>query len=473
MKTKSNIQVPKGATHAILRKGETHGELDMETFALQALADLQDMGDTLEFVKRTGKGKRAKTVSLGTVVLVNDGATEATPENVQADMQRATGTAPEQDNRKSETIPDYVRLSRDSSAWNALSVGEGEVQTLQDNALTAYNVLPVALTLPNGRKSKYQTLICSDNQLEVGRAFNPKTYTLLDNPTFLGVIGEIMGAMEKLGLKVEIASSGTLMERERQFISIRILNAEDLKIDDKRVIKNFLNCLNSIPSNAGCTVTFANNCFVVCCRNTFAHALRKTDDTPFHAAIKHTKGLRPMLKDVPIMVESYMSGNQKLLKQLKAFVSVGVDTTLAEQVFAAFIAREGKNRLPNSPKDIAKLTPEKFMELAGFAKSDLSTRSANIVERLQYMFSKGDGNKGESALDLFQAVTQYYTHESAGDSDNAMKQVQSSEIGSGSIAKADFYDTLVAMTQDTKRWQGVAKLGETILVAYRTKPAKA
>lgn len=490
----NSIAVPNGATHVFILSGEKRGKLDLNTFAGLSDKELRDMGDGAEFAKIVGKGAKAKVETISTVsfapainapvinqppVVVPD---SVTPDSVQMDdLQRANGILTASDataQTKAPRIPDVLRLSPSAHAWNQTPENTQPEQTLQNNALTAYDVIPVTynlpdITLPSGavvkaRASAFQILVCSDNGLEIGRPFNPGTYSLLNNQGFLNIIGEIMAVMDSLGFKVEIVSSGTLAERERQFISLRIVNVEEMKVDETRTIRAFLNCLNSIPSNASCNVTFANNCFVVCCKNTFARALRRADDTPFHASIKHTKGMKAMLADVPVMVESFLTGNQAILANCKAFAAMDCSLGIAESIFSAFLTRTGKNRLPKSAKDLAKLADEKFLELAGFDMSgELTQRSANTVETLKKLYGKaGKGNKGETMLDTFQAATEYFTHASAGDSDNAMKQIQSSELGSGAIAKLDFYETLVGLAHSKGRLAGVAKVGDTVLRAF-------
>jgi hypothetical protein len=288
-------------------------------------------------------------------------------------------------------------------------------------------------------------LRCTDNGNLVGKPF-AGSYSLLNNDSFIGVIETLVTVCEKLGLKPIIATTGTLMERERNFISIQLADNGTFKIGD-REFQAFLNCLNSIPSNSGCTVTFANNTFCVCCRNTFAHALQCTDGTKFHAAIKHTKGMKTALADIPVLVESYLTGNQKLFATLGAFSVFPVTIADAENYFAAFIGRDSKGELTD--------------------KSKLSTRSANIVEALKGLFVRGKGNKGETALDLFSAVTEYYTHFSAGDSDNKLKQYTSSEAGDGYVSKGEFYSWLVKHVQQSGQFQAIAKVGDTLLVNYR------
>jgi hypothetical protein len=295
-----------------------------------------------------------------------------------------------------------------------------------------------------GKPTKFSILTCSDNKAQVGRPF-AKSYSLLDNRNFLAIVEQITAVLDKLGLKWEISTSGSLMERERTFISLKIKGENDKVIIAGREFQAFLNCLNSIPSNAGCTVTFANNTFCVCCRNTFASVLHDKEGAKFHAAVKHTKSMKATLSDIPLLVESYFASNKKLFANLKAFSVFPVTLDQAEKYFAAFIGRGVKGELTDKEK--------------------LTTRSANIIETLKGLHVRGGGNKGETALDMFQAVTEYYTHSSAG-GDNIQKQIQSSEAGDGLNSKQAFYSWLVAHTQDKAAWSGVCRVGDTLLLAW-------
>jgi len=61
------------------------------------------------------------------------------------------------------------------------------------------------------------------------------------------------------------------------------------------------------------------------------------------------------------------------------------------------------------------------------------------------LFQRGAGNNGETLLDAFSAVTDYYSHESSGGADQPgfrMKQTISSEFGSASRKKQDFFNAL-------------------------------
>lgn len=446
MKTKSNIVIPKGATHVVLTQGGKSSDMDIETFSLQSLADLKDMADTLEFVKVTGKGKKSKKTILGGHTFAIVTGQEANRKEVKkeiavADAMAGNINAPVAPDNRVANIPDELTTS--VITWN-----NKEIQPIalreNSNVLNRFEYIPEKLQC-GGAETGYSMLRCSDNGKLVGKPF-AGTYGLLNNSDFIGVIESICAVLDKMGLEWTVATTGSLKDRERTFISLQLSEQAEFTIGG-RVFQAFLNCLNSIPSNSGCTVTFANNTFCVCCKNTFAHVLHGRDGSKFHAAIKHTKGMRAALNDIPVLVEAYFAGNKALFANLQAFNVFPVSLVDAENYFAAFIGRDLKGNLTD--------------------KTQLKTRSANMIETLKGLFVKGRGNKGETALDLFSAVTEYYTHFSAGESDDKAKQFESSEGGDGYISKGEFYAWLVAATQDKSRWQAIAKVGDTLLVNYR------
>ena len=75
----------------------------------------------------------------------------------------------------------------------------------------------------------------------------------------------------------------------------------------------------------------------------------------------------------------------------------------------------------------------------------MSSRTFNTVTRLAELFQRGAGNNGETLLDAFSAVTDFYSHESSGGADQPgfrVKQALSSEFGSASRKKQDFFSNL-------------------------------
>lgn len=442
MKTKNSIKVPRKATHvAIIDAAGKVGKMLVKVFVTLTQSEIEEMGEKVQFI--SGTGKRAKVI--GETVIAKSGEVEAIASAICDDAKRADGVAPEADKVTNERENISDELTASVKVWN-LSEEKLHPIVLRENSnvLNRFEYVPEPL-LAGGVKTDYSILRCSDNGLLVGKPF-AGSYGLLDNNSFIGVIETICAVLEKMGIKYQIATSGTLMNRERSFISIQLAEFSKYVIDG-REIHAFLNCLNSIPSNVGTTVTFANNTFTCCCRNTYAHALQCTDGTKFHAAIKHTKGMKAALNDVPTLVEAYISGNEKLFKNLGAFSVFPVSLIDAENYFAAFIGRDAKGELTD--------------------KTKLSTRSANIVDTLKNLFVNGKGNKGQTAFCLFNAVTEYFTHFSAGESANKLKQYTSSEAGDGYASKGEFYSWLVKATQSQVNWQAVCKVGETLLVNYR------
>ena len=357
------------------------------------------------------------------------------------DAKRAEGIPVVADNTPQQ-IADELTVS--TECWNCKDIAPITLRDPARSILAKFEYLPEPL-MAGGAKTDYSILRCSDNGALVGKPF-AGSYGLLNNNDFMGAIETIGAVIEKLGLKYEIATTGTLMSRERSFVSIKLIGHDVFNVDG-REIRTFLNCLNSIPSNTGCTVTFANNTFTVCCRNTAAMVLRNSDGSKFHAAIKHTSGMKAALNDVPVLVEAYISGNEKLFANLKSFAEFPVSLIDAENYFAAFIGRDVKGNLND--------------------KTELKTRSANIIDTLKNLFVNGKGNKGLTAFDVFNSCTEFYTHFSAGESANKIKQYTSSEAGDGCASKAEFYQWLVTHTQSAAGFQAVAKVGDTLLVNYR------
>ena len=76
------------------------------------------------------------------------------------------------------------------------------------------------------------------------------------------------------------------------------------------------------------------------------------------------------------------------------------------------------------------------------------------------LFKTGKGNKGENFADLFQGITDYYTHESAGGED-VQKQINSSEFGNAAAMKSFAY----VLLGDDKRTASTIKIGNKILIA--------
>ena len=323
----------------------------------------------------------------------------------------------------------------------------------QNNILRRFEYIPTPLLTSKGKPTGYCIAECSDNGLPVGRPY-AKSYGLINNDAFLSLGEEFAKVCVKYGIPYSLTTTGTVMNRERQFYCFKVDQAATFKLGN-REFRQFLSFLNSIASTAGCTLTVTATSFCVCCRNTFAHALYGAENSPFYFGGKHTPNLKDLIKDLPRVFESFIKGSDILHGHFKRFNEFELPVAQAESLFAAFVTRD-ENK--NEPDD----------------KGELSTRSANIAERLKALF--GDtkqGNDGQTALDVFSAVTDYYSHESAGETDDKTKQFESSEFGSGARAKRTMFSWLCQAMQgggeSTARFGAILKLGDRLWVDYRKK----
>ncbi len=318
------------------------------------------------------------------------------------------------------------------------------VITLRDpatNAIARWDVREIPLLLPSGKDTGFKLLEAYDHAGEavfpVGQPFGD-SYRVFGNEAFLSLVEALCGALDKAGVKWKIKSTGSVRARNLVFLSIEIEEASKYVVDG-REFQNFLSILNSFDKSTRVTIKDSSICIV--CSNTF-HAALADDAGAMAVSVVHKKNMIAALGDVPKMVEAAITGRKAMLARLNSWAAFPVKLSEAENIFAAFIGN-------------------------GDAKKELSVRSANIIEKLTSLFSKGKGNKGQTALDLFQAATEYYTHFNAGESENRFKQLESSEFGAGADRKLEFFDTLCRLTEAGDKWGGFARIGETILVNYR------
>lgn len=105
----------------------------------------------------------------------------------------------------------------------------------------------------------------------------------------------------------------------------------------------------------------------------------------------------------------------------------------------------------------------------------LTTRSVNRANRLVQLFKAGAGNRGETFSDVFNALTDFYTHESAGSVDSAeskedflVKQWHASEFGGAATRKSELAEMFFDAKEGKPR-QGVipnlAKMGRASIEA--------
>jgi hypothetical protein len=131
------------------------------------------------------------------------------------------------------------------------------------------------------------------------------------------------------------------------------------------------------------------------------------------------------------MIDRVIGVRAEFYKALDGLVSVKCDQQKAERLFSGFEASD--------------------------EATSVSTLTRNRVGELVQLFKRGKGNRGENMVDVFQATTDYYTHShTRGD---LQKQFESSEYGSGVVAKRQMFDILT----DESKLEKTIKRGERLM----------
>ncbi len=250
---------------------------------------------------------------------------------------------------------------------------------------------------------------CSDDGKAAGVPVF-ESYNALSNARFWEIVQNAVG-----GTGATIESAGTIYDRCRRFVTVKLgTDLDTFKVGD-REFNNRFSLLDSIDGSTNFYGVNSSTCVV--CANTFAVVMGDTSGE-FRFKIRHSKNLLPKIENMEKAIDQFLG----VTAQFKKALSIA-------------------NEIPVTPVDARSL-------FAGWAATDtngMSSRSFNTVTRLTELFNRGAGNNGETLLDAFSAVTDYYSHESSGGADQPgfkMKQTISSEFGSGSRKKQDFFSNL-------------------------------
>jgi hypothetical protein len=247
---------------------------------------------------------------------------------------------------------------------------------------------------------------CSDDGKPAGVPVS-ESYSALTNARFWEIVQNAVG-----GSGAVIESAGSIYDRCRRFVTVKLgTDVDDFKVGE-RVFKNRFSLLDSIDGSTNFYGINSSTCVV--CANTFAVVMGDTSGE-FRFKLRHSKNLLPRIENMEKAIDCF----------------VGVTAQFQKALVIA-------NEIPVSVPDARSL----FAGWAGQESNALSTRTNNTVNRLTDLFQTGAGNRGQTLLDAFSAVTDFYSHESSGGADQPnfrMKQNLSSEFGSGSRKKQDFF----------------------------------
>lgn len=257
-------------------------------------------------------------------------------------------------------------LTTENCALRAVSIMRGKTKIILEDG-TEY---PAPLQVP-----------CIVHPLEsgklhfLGRPYDPSSYRLFDNREFLDFAAQCFAAA---GMDNGLSFVTTLYDGARMTLSRRLPEA-DFKDAHGHGINSYINLLNSVD---GSWPVFANVSEIrTVCYNTATANLMEGG-----ASCKHTPAaLSEFIARFPETLAEALKVQEGSANDYLAMADIPLSFTQAQSFFAALVG-----------------------------KAKLSTRAFNVVnESLMPLFLKGRGCYGQTAADAYNAVTEYYTHNSS------------------------------------------------------------
>jgi len=323
----------------------------------------------------------------------------------------------------SHKIGQYDRQEGIKQAWHGLTVIKDNLTT-SDNWLSEWDVEKRTMFNPDGSPSEWNRVTCTDNGLYIGKPVHAETYGLITNKQFLDIVNDALLSVR--GAKID--SVGSVCDRGRVFVSVSIPDLPEFRAAG-REFRAYLNFINSHDQSSPFAVNASNVCVV--CDNTFRYNLMDKNNKVFRAVVKHTKNANERLQDIDRMIDCYVGTQMRFKVLMDSLHEMRVSWWDANRFFVGL----------HSPT-IAKPSPQ------------LLTK----VDELERLFRTGNGNRGETLADVFSAVTDYYTHQ-ASRSDNAWRQVESSEYGFG----AEMKTRTIQVLSDSKEYADTVMRGQQVL----------
>jgi phage/plasmid-like protein (TIGR03299 family) len=233
------------------------------------------------------------------------------------------------------------------------------------------------------------------------------------------------------GLNYQIVTAGSLGNCQKVFICVKLLDSENYVVN-KDQFKNFMVFTSS--HDGSLAFNAYDTSIRVVCQNTLQWSMLEKGILNFK--VYHSKNSEIRIQGMEAEIEKLLIKREEFYSSMKYLMEKPMSGEKADLI------------------------------LSGWLSTDkLSTRACNQKERILELFQSGKGNNGETVYDLFNGVTEYYTHESG---KGETKQYSSSEFGTGARKKVEFAE----IAFDDNLLEKLAKRGEVMLKARELELAK-
>lgn len=262
----------------------------------------------------------------------------------------------------------------------------------------------VIVRLPDGQlvETDWRWQAGIDSNAVHGVPYNPDTYKPLDVQQWLDVIADATS-----GSGLILNTIGTLRNRGRMFACFEVPGTRPTGTIQ------FVKVIADLEKQIGLRCSSGTNRVV--CDNTAEQELRDVQGNPVTAKVKYTKGAPERIENWQQLVDTAHGVGAAYLRELETLQSVPFDSVASGKELVAGLLVNGR----------------------------LTTRSANVCERIATLASRGAGNSGTTLADVEHGITDYYTHESAGQ--DRAKQWLSSEFGSAAAIKRESHGKLLTI----------------------------
>ncbi len=333
---------------------------------------------------------------------------------------------------------DEVRSTSGNSEWHGLATPP----VTQDNGKIGLHTvtrlcprvheIPVAgiidgeqIILPNYKALVADYRECRPETVGTDRAFIPlhipkAGYKVISH---LEIYNAAQEALK--GIDAEIVTCGTLGAGKKFFLSIDVRGHSEMMVCGRDKTRAFINL---ISSNDGTLACMGYDSLVrIVCMNTLKSSLNAAGNVKFK--VYHTKGAEVAMVRMGELINEILKGRETFLADMSILDGITLDSQQASNIALAYFVK----------------TQNQDAEEKSF---ELSTRARNAAEEITSLFSRGKGNRGRTAYDLLQGVTDYYTNGSGvGKSGNQFQRLSRANHGAASDHKANFRKMLCE-TQD-------------------------
>lgn len=235
-------------------------------------------------------------------------------------------------------------------------------------------------------------------------------------------------ALDSAGVHPRLVYEGTLDNQQTSFFRFRI--DEFAKSVSGRKLLGQLTCIDSKSSKQ--QFEAIDHITDTVCYNTIAIARGETQN--IRVRIKRTKNAGVKFLDFLKTIEAVYETFTSYVSKIKDMASIPMTMEQAEKILIGF-EHQGKSK-------------------------ELTTRTLNKVAEELRLFKQGKGNNGETMLDLYNGVTEFYSKgDGSGKTTQPTQKWYSSEFGGAMDKKVQFYESFLS----DEMLDSLAEKGEALL----------